>query len=275
MSKLAAAMPQSVRGWVRKVRFAWRNARFHPYTVRKSLDGVAFEFLIGDIDGQEWYAGVERLSPEMIFLRDSLVRPGDVVLDCGAHHGFLTILLAGWAGAGGRVVAFEASPSSARILRENVARNGLEDRVTVEAKAVGAAAGTLRMSEESNAIALTGRRPAGVAVPVVPLDDYAALRPTLIKLDVEGFEIEVLRGARQVLEGVPKLAIEVHVEMIHRRGQRAQELLELLRPGAYELWLQAGAAEIPRPYRAENLDELSMNQLHLYALPKAAAKTSA
>lgn len=267
-------MPANVRGLVRKLRFAWRNGRFTPHVVHKDLDGVSFDFLIGDVDGQDWYAGADRLSTEMRFLRDVMTRSGDVVLECGAHHGFFTILLAHWAGPRGRVIAFEASPSSAAILAQNVTRNGLEGRVTVEAKAIGAAAGSVRVTEESNAIALTGPAAGGTTVPVVPLDAYEALAPTLLKLDVEGFEIEILKGARRLLERTPRLAIELHVDMIPRYGSRASDVLRHVRPEVYDLFLQKGAAETPRPYDGEDLNALHMNQVHLYALPKAPAGLS-
>jgi FkbM family methyltransferase len=266
--KLSTLAPQSLRAFVRRLRFARRNAGFVPTTVTKAIGGVTFDFRIGDVTGQEWYAGPVAMSPEMSFLRERMVAAGDVVLECGAHHGFLTILIAHWAGPAGRVVAFEASPASAAILSENVALNRLESRVTVEAKAVGERSGSLKITEESNSVPLLGRYEPGVRVPVVPLDNYAGLAPTLIKLDIEGFEIEALRGAPRILERRPKLAIEVHVDMLRRYGRHADEILDLVRPRDYELWLQLGADDTPRPYAGERLSEKHMDQVHLYALPR-------
>jgi FkbM family methyltransferase len=270
--KLSTLAPQTLRAFVRKLRFARRNAGFVPSTVSKSLGGVTFDFRIGDVMGREWYAGPSVMSEEMTFLRDRMTSPGDVVLECGAHHGFMTILIAHWIGPTGRVTAFEASPASAAILRENIELNGLRERVTVEAKAVGSRVGILKISEESNSVPLIGRYEPGVKVPVVPLDDYADLEPTLIKLDIEGFEIEALRGASLILRRKPKLAIEVHVDMLRRYGHRADELLEIVRPGDYDLWLQLGAGEAPRPYAGENLNAQHMDQVHLYALPRGGSR---
>jgi FkbM family methyltransferase len=266
--KLSALAPQSVRALVRKLRFARRNAGFVPSTVSKSLGGVTFDFRIGDAMGQEWYGGPSAMSEEMTFLRDRMVSSGDVVLECGAHHGFLTILIAHWAGPGGRVTAFEASPASAAILRENIELNGLQSRVRVEARAVGARAGSLKISDESNSVPLTGRLEPGVKVPVVPLDDYADLEPTLIKLDIEGYEVEALRGATNILRRRPKLAIEVHVDMLKRYGDHADDLLEMLGPSGYDFWLQRGAGDEPRPFARGSLNTLHMDQVHLYALPR-------
>ena len=266
--KLSTLAPQSLRALVRKLRFARRNAGFVPTIVKQDLGGVTFDFRIGDVMGQEWYAGPVAMSREMSFLRERMTGPGDVVLECGAHHGFMTILIAHWVGPTGRVTAFEASPASAAILRANIELNRLEDRVTVEARAVGERAGTLKVSEESNAVPLTGRYEPGVRVAVVALDNYLDLGPTLIKLDIEGFEIEALRGATRILERRPKLAIEVHVDMLRRYGRHADEILEIIRPRDYDLWLQLGADDAPRAYAGESLNVQHMDQVHLYALPR-------
>ena len=141
-------------------------------------------------------------------------------------------------------------------------------RITVEAKAVGERTGSLKISDESNSVPLAGRYQPGVRVPVVPLDNYAGFAPTLVKLDIEGFEIEALRGATRILERRPKLAIEVHVDMLRRYGRRADEILDAVRPRDYELWLQLGADDPPRPYAGERLNAQHMDQVHLYALPR-------
>lgn len=266
--RLSTLAPQAVRAFVRKLRFARRNAGFFPEVVSRTLGGVTFEFLLGDVMGHEWYANVRELSPEMAFMRERMVQPGDVVLECGAHHGFMTILIASWVGPGGRVVAFEASPSSAAILRGNIERNHLAGRVTAVAKAVGAKGGQLRITEESNAVPLIGRYEPGILVPVVALDDYAHLQPTLVKLDIEGFEIDALQGASRILERRPKLAIEVHVDMLRRYGRRADELVEILGRDDYDFWLQPGGGDPPRAYAGERLNHLHMDQVHLYALPR-------
>src|SRR5262249_12069876 len=87
----------------------------------------------------------------------------------------------------------------------------------------------------------------------------------LIKLDIEGFEIEALRGATRILERRPKLAIEVHVDMLRRYGRRADEILDWVSPRDYELWLQRGADHPPRPYAGEKLNAQHMDQVPLYA----------
>jgi FkbM family methyltransferase len=254
------------------MRFAWRNAGYSPQPVSKTIDGFTFEFLLGDVTGRDWYSGQTTLSDELAFLRDRLLTPGDVVFECGAHHGFTTLLIAHWIGPNGHVTAFEASPSSAAILRSNIERNHLEDRVTVLAKAVGSSTGTMRVTGDSNSVALGRQHPGGVQVPMVRLDDLADLWPTVLKLDVEGFELEVLAGAKQILATRPRLAIEVHVEMLRGYGRHADELWDLIPRDAYEWWIQLGAEEAPRPYAGERLDDQRMDQVHLFGIPHSSSR---
>lgn len=266
--RIARLLPESARGLARRIRFSLQNRGFKERVVQKQIGGVSFPFLLGDRCGEDWYLKVNDLSPEHLFLR-SMIRPGEVVLDCGTHHGFLTILLANWAGQEGRVLGFEASPSSAEIAGRNIAMNGLEGRVTIERKAVGARAGTIRITNESNAIAILGRSPGGTEIPCVPLNDYAGLRPTMVKLDVEGLELDVLSGASEILKQNPRWAIEVHVEFLRRFGRDPDEIFDFISPSAYDLWLQKGSGNTPQPYDGQRLAELKMDQVHLYAIPKA------
>jgi FkbM family methyltransferase len=250
------------------MRFSHLNRHFVPRWVHKNIDGVQFEFLIGDASTADWYADVTSLSPEMRFMRDRVVSDGDIVLECGAHHGFMTVMMAHWIGETGRIVAFEASPHSASVLRQNIVRNGLDGRVCVEPKAVGRETGTMSFSNESNGVVLPGWQLNAVQVPVVSLDGYADSKPTLLKLDVEGYEVDVLRGATRMLETRPKIAIEVHVDMLPRYGHTADELFEYLPASQYELWLQLGWKDSPRPYAGERLSEQHIDQVHLYAIPR-------
>jgi len=82
-------VPVPVRRLLAKLRFDWRNRGFTPYVKRKTIEGVEFDFWIGDADGRDWYdiGCSDPVWPEMRFVRDHIVRHGDVVVECGAHHG--------------------------------------------------------------------------------------------------------------------------------------------------------------------------------------------
>jgi FkbM family methyltransferase len=151
----------------------------------------------------------------------ALVRPGMVVYDIGANVGFFTVILARLVGPTGRVVAFEPLAQNVGWLHHNVRANGF-DHVDVRSEAVGATSGTMSflVSTQSSwgSLASSGKRvarPAGtIDVSVIRLDELAATNaplPHLLKIDIEGSEVDALRGAAALLERArPILLVELH-----------------------------------------------------------------
>lgn len=161
-------------------------------------------------------------APVAAFLRER-VRPGAVCFDVGANVGVYVLQLAHWSRPDGRIVAFEPNPGACAILRQHVALNGLNERVEIVPAAVGAAGGqaTLfatgadgmsRLAEPNQALA-TLAQPMNVSV--VTLDSFSKSRglvPDWLVLDIEGFEIAALIGARElVLSSKGKLGIIVEM----------------------------------------------------------------
>ena len=104
-------------------------------------------------------------------------------------------------------------------------------------------------------------------VPLTILDDYIDESPTLIKIDIEGYELEALRGATELLKLRPKLAIEVHVDLIKQGGGSADEIFKYVGLHGYEFWIQMGANDEPRRYCGELLGNCHSEQIHLYGFP--------
>lgn len=149
------------------------------------------------------------------------MRRGMTVVDVGANVGWYSILAADLVGPQGRLVAFEANPRLADIAYRNLSINGFAERSTVEAKAVYAETTTLEFKIferfkggsslfTNEAVAETYhdqlRR---LEVPAVRLDDYFApgTRVDFLKIDAEGAEGFVLRGAGRVLADNPQISI--------------------------------------------------------------------
>lgn len=263
LHQLRAALPVSVAEASRTVYHAFRNRPFEPYLKHKSVEGLEFDLWICDRDGRQWYdtTCTDPVWPEMRFLRDRLLRPGDVVLECGAHHACTTVMIAMWVGRCGRVIAFEASPHNWPIIQRNLAHNRIPN-VALERQAVGAKTGRVTINNASNS-SVGGY--AGVEVPMTCLDAYLHLKPTLLKIDVEGYECEVLKGARAVLATRPKLAIEIHdPEQIARYGGSVDELFRLIGEG-YDFWMQWAEAAAPVPFEAGTPVR---HRCHLFALPR-------
>lgn len=251
-------LPERVDQQLRQWRFTWRNARFRPYTVDFERYGETWRFFVGDRIGEDWYRSGWDWT-EIDYLREQVVLEGDVILECGAHHGELTSFFGKWVGDKGRVVAFDPVPLNCSIIAENVKLNDLKN-VQVENKAVGSTHGSTVMTGESNA-RVAGEGGVGRRVDVVRVDDYYDLRPTLLKIDVEGFEAEVLRGAEHVLATRPRLAIELHPNVLPRFGSSVEEVLALLAPHQYELSVRIKGEPEPRPYDGQPITE----EAHLFA----------
>ena len=180
------------------------------------------------------------------FLRRSL-RPGDTVLDIGAHIGVHSLTAARRLGevGGGRVVAFEPAPDSAANLRRAAERNGLD--VEVVTAAAGACAGTIELRAstaydpaDAGVRSSEGDGPVVAAVPVVAVDawlaEHGSPRVDVVKIDVEGAETEVLDGMRSLLgQGCVRALI---VETKGHTG--ADEIAAHLRASGY-----VATAELP------------------------------
>lgn len=171
--------------------------------------------LRSSVQATAYFSG--RYDDRLIMLAQQLLRrPGGVALDIGANIGWWTVPLAHvTTDTGGHVVAFEPVPSNRRRLAENLALNGVADVAHVLPMALSDEHGTAEMSlrEEFALGSSTGnaalviadgsdRRFASTPVSTVPLDalqEIAAADIVVIKIDVEGHEDSVLRGAVAML----------------------------------------------------------------------------
>lgn len=167
--------------------------------------------------------------PEVIALALSLVRPGDVAVDVGAHIGYFTMRLADAVGERGHVHAFEPVTRNADLLARSVVESRFESRVTLRRTAVSDSAGeaVLRVGRDTlnTGGAFLGEASTGgddgldsVRVPTLRLDDAGLRRPVrLVKMDVEGAEPRVVRGAQAMLRADrPFIVSEVHPEQLAR-----------------------------------------------------------
>lgn len=177
-----------------------------------------------------------------------LVKPDWVCYDIGAHVGYYSLILAKLVGAEGRVYAFEPLPANVRQVLLHVERNRLEDVVRVRPFALSDTTGRVRFR---GAVGPRGRgqgylvgvrvqkltpeaqKFSEIEVEQCRLDDLVDRgeieRPNFLKVDVEGAELRVLRGARETLvTAKPVIAAELHTvanavectEFLHDLGYR-------------------------------------------------------
>lgn len=146
------------------------------------------------------------------------LKPGSLFVDVGANFGLHSLLACHLVGEQGAVLAVEPVPANLRLLRRNLHLNGFTQRSRIVAKAlVAEPCGELEMTVEpglSPAATLSASTDGKtVLVPTTTLDDCLSGEvrlPSLVKIDVEGAEHEVLKGARSLLERGPTLLVEVH-----------------------------------------------------------------
>jgi len=171
------------------------------------------------------------------------VRRGDTVLDVGANIGAYTALFAQWVGDTGRVIAFEPAPTAYAALCGMLQANGLSSRVTALQQAVsdreGSASFTAHGDDGGNRLCGPGAADA-VTVATTTIDGVCQrlrLRPRLMKIDVEGAELDVLRGARATIAAADdlRLYMEIHPRLwasfgASREALEAELQAQRLRP---------------------------------------------
>jgi FkbM family methyltransferase len=182
---------------------------------------------------------------ELAFAR-ATVRPGDHVLDLGAHLGFFAVHLAKWVGPSGSATAFEPLAENAALLERSIAENRLT-WLGLERAAVGRTAGTMRLTFAAETLNSGGAflvaddagLPHGHAVRpvrVVALDELPLRRPvSFVKMDIEGAEPLALEGAARLLrEDRPVLLSELHADQLARvSGRTAAGFLGEIRALGY------------------------------------------
>ncbi len=186
-----------------------------------------------------WDGSYELKNAE-VFL--GLVTRDAVVFDIGANFGFYAMIAAR---AGARVVAFEPYPDNSRNLRKHVDLNDLGDRIHIVPQAVFSGTGHIRLEIPTDVSANRNTKMCaddispGIEVACTRLDDFVetSLQPGIIKLDVEGAESDVLRGADHIFRAFrPVLLCEVHDDANAAFAQ------EWLKERHYEhIWIEEGS----------------------------------
>jgi FkbM family methyltransferase len=165
-----------------------------------------------------------------------LLSPGHVVIEVGANIGAHTVHLARLAGPKGMVLAYEPQRVIFQLLSINVALNKFRNVRTRQA-AIGRRAGWLKVplldySDENNFGGVSLRNVAvGERVRVIPLDSLRLPSLRLVKIDVEGMEVEVLSGARRLIaRHRPLLYVE------NDRPENSCRLVRLIEDLGYGMW---------------------------------------
>jgi len=172
-----------------------------------------------------------------------LLRPGAVVYDVGAHIGTYTLIAAERVGLAGRVVAYEPHASTRRYLEQHLAWNGGTANTVIRDICLGASAGRAtfycvpdRAEGRNGLVPIDGFQQQAVQVTTLDLEVEAlGLAPSVLKIDVEGAEWDVLRGAQQTLRNFhPRISLSLHPQALTKKGERPEDVLAWLGTLGYE-----------------------------------------
>jgi FkbM family methyltransferase len=162
------------------------------------------------------------------FLLQSLLCPGMTVVDVGANIGYYLILAEQCVGRAGRVICIEPSSENLPELRRNIEINGLAN-VRVEAVALGDHNGETGLHTGINSGIVDGNG-GTYTVPLRRLDSLVHEQVDFIKIDVEGYEGQVLAGAEALLaKHKPVMFLELHPHIVGRFGYSTSGILKDLK----------------------------------------------
>lgn len=265
--------PQQLWSACRRDAF-WKTALKHGLAIPVSVrfyGGIKVDVTLGNDNSLCLYVCGSFEPNEFAFL-DSVLKPGMTFVDVGGNDGYYALFASTKVGNAGRVVTVEPSSRERSHLERNIARNEIQN-VTVVAAALGAAAGfvELKVADDLHAghntlgdFAQDDVVRAGTErVRMETLDGLAARlkldRVDIIKIDVEGAEVGVVAGARQVLSSSrPILLLEVNDGALRAQGQSGNSLIELLRSEFnYTILAYSEATGRPAPWSAG--EPLSLN----------------
>ncbi|MGD0008610.1 MAG: FkbM family methyltransferase [Terriglobia bacterium] len=180
--------------------------------------------------------------PATTFVFRNVVRPGDVVIDVGAHWGYYTILAATLCGSNGKVFAFEPHPRNYALLAKNIAANNLTNVVATEKAAsdqkrrakLFVAGNSMQHSViheplEWRLTAVAVCQP--IAVETITLDEFfrpSCVCPRLLKMDIEGAEPLALRGMDHLISQNPQMTVITEFNPHYLDADAANDLLKKL-----------------------------------------------
>ena len=214
---------------------------FSPFVREFNFPEASFRMWIANNDDVTWYPKDWDKFGEYRALR-KLVKKGDRILEIGSHHGFTGMLLAKFAGEGG-VLSVEAHPQNAMVAQAQLGLNRSLQNLKFIHSAASDVPGTVKIITGHNSNVVNESSKAAsqnvadlIEVPAVTGDmldkEYGPF--DVVKIDVEGYEIEVLKGCSNLLERTPKIALEIHMDWLRWRGQPVADIFKLIDVNRYE-----------------------------------------
>jgi FkbM family methyltransferase len=245
----ARTLPEALKKQVRGLLYGYRKARVSlPVAFRSDAAGPA---VIIDDRIRLRFAEQDRLAIRTHFAEHgaaveemssfiAIAGRAKMLFDVGADRGIFSLVFCVM-GEGKRAVAYEPSPSRFAAATELAALNGVDGRLTLRQAALGTIHGRASGTVFADGTMVTDSHdPTGTAadVEMTTVDcevEALGLQPDVMKVDVEGYEYEVLHGAHELLRRrKPVLCLELHLDLLERRGIPPAEIVAALQSHGYQ-----------------------------------------
>ena len=200
------------------------------------------------------------------FFRENL-KEGDTVLDIGGHIGLFAVVTARLVGNSGSVFSFEPTPLTRGVMKEVVDLNGVAEIVEIRGEAVSSKRGETVFydtgTEISNANSLVRSELSKTEIPItlISVDEFVrefGLKIDCLKIDVEGAELDVLIGAREVFTSQrPRARLGLHPIFIEKNGQSLGEIWDLV--AEYKLDMDFDGTRPTREWFTSQTDLFDVN----------------
>jgi FkbM family methyltransferase len=176
-------------------------------------------------------------------IKSGIIRKNDTVLDIGANIGYYALIESGLVGDGGTVYAIEPVTPNYKLLKSNVMLNGFRNVSTYQ-YALGDqdCHAEIFVSSRSNQCAMNKEAVGGEVLGVqnvhmLTVDQFLVgkKQPSLVRMDVEGYEYEIIKGMKQTLKGKTSILLELHPEPAYLKPEKLEELLDILEANHYRV----------------------------------------
>jgi FkbM family methyltransferase len=192
--------------------------RVDPYIIPLIRGDAYFEFIVYHIESKLWFDNFQSDFIMSSLAKKSTIAPDDVIFDLGANSGVVSLLMAKLCAEGGHVHAFDPYPWNAIATEHNAKLNYLTN-VTVYPVGVSNRNYEISVSPNDSRIYVGSEQPDAQVLKVVAIRNFMHLRPTFLKIDIEGSEHDIFDGqSAETYASVRAFVLEFHPFWLRPRG---------------------------------------------------------